>query len=462
MDVELSAQTAVIGSMLIDTSCVPALMSQLEPDDFPDATNRHIFEAFRSLYLANKTIDPVTVLAELGSDAYSPTLADMMRLPPTSANCEEYARILRDSSQLRAIQQACWRIGSSEHMDLAQARELLADTAMLLVTSGSRIKRYKYTELIHRFLDRQNSDAPRDFLDFGIPVLNKRVHVSKGDFVILGAYSSVGKTAFALQLGLSVAKHGKRVGFYSYETNEEHAGDRMVANDADVDLQRIKEKKLSGADINRIIYAGQRSELYPFELIESARMNTADLRLDILSHRYEVVFLDYVQLVPGKGTERKDVVQQVSMDLHSMCQELGVTIIALSQVTLPPLKEDKSRRWICMQDLRESKQLLQDGETILLLDLEHPQNRASDRVLIIDKNKDGPTGNFFLTFDARHMRFAYRDPDAEKPGKKKKPPKDEEDEQILGQGRLEDLPDGAGGDLPFKVSILDTERRETD
>lgn len=449
MDVELSAQTAVIGSMLIDTSCVPALMSQLEPDDFPDATARHIFEAFRSLYLANKTIDPVTVLAELGSDAYGPTLADMMRLTPTSANCEEYARILRDSSQLRAIQQACWRIGSSEHMDLAQARELLADAAMLLVTSGSRIKRYKYTELIHRFLDRQNSDAPRDFLDFGIPVLNKRVHVSKGDFVILGAYSSVGKTAFALQLGLSVAKHGKRVGFYSYETNEEHAGDRMVANDADVDLQRIKEKKLSGADINRIIYAGQRSELYPFELIESARMNTADLRLDILSHRYEVVFLDYVQLVPGKGTERKDVVQQVSMDLHAMCQELGVTIIALSQVTLPPLKEDKSRRWICMQDLRESKQLLQDGETILLLDLEHPQNRASDRVLIIDKNKDGPTGNFFLTFDARHMRFAYRDPDAEKPGKKKKPPQDEEDEQILGQGRLEDLPDGTGGDLPF-------------
>lgn len=449
MDVELSAQTAVIGSMLIDPSCIPALMSQLEPDDFPDATNRHIFEAFRSLYLANKTIDPVTVLAELGSDAYSPTLADMMRLTPTSANCEEYARILRDSSQLRSIQQACWRICSSEHMDLAQARELLADAAMLLVTSGSRIKRYKYTELIHRFLDRQNSDAPRDFLDFGIPVLNKRVHVSKGDFVILGAYSSVGKTAFALQLGLSVAKHGKRVGFYSYETNEEHAGDRMVANDADVDLQRIKEKKLSGADINRIIYAGQRSELYPFELIESARMNTADLRLDILSHRYEVVFLDYVQLVPGKGTERKDVVQQVSMDLHAMCQELGVTIIALSQVTLPPLKEDKSRRWICMQDLRESKQLLQDGETILLLDLEHPQNRASDRVLIIDKNKDGPTGNFFLTFDPRHMRFAYRDPDAEKPGKKKKPPKDEEDEQILGQGRLEDLPDGAGGDLPF-------------
>lgn len=447
MDVVLSAQNAVLGSILIDPSCVPILMSQLEPDDFPDSTNRHIFEAVRSLYLADKTIDPVTILAELGSDAYGPTLAEMMRLTPTSANCEEYARILRDQAQLRRIQAACMQIVSSD-LDLDRARSLLSDAAQMLVKSGSRVKRYSYSELIHHFLDRQNSDAPRDFLDFGIPVLNKRVHVSKGDFVILGAYSSVGKTAFALQMGLSVAKHGKRVGFYSYETNEEHAGDRMVANDADVDLQRIKDKKLSAADIYRVMDAGQRSELYPFDLIESARMTTAELRLDILSNRYEVVFLDYVQLVPGAGTERKDVVTQVSMDLHAMCQELGVTIIALSQVTLPELKQDKSRRWICMQDLRESKQLLQDGETILLLDLEITQNRASDRVLIIDKNKDGPTGNFFLTFDPRHMRFAYRDPDAEKPGKKKKPPEDK-DKDIPGQGKLEELPEGEGGDLPF-------------
>ena len=447
MDVALNAQTAVLGSMLLDARCVPVLMSQLEADDFPDPTARSIFEAFRRLFLADKTIDPVTVLGELGSDAYGPTLADMMRQTPTAANCEEYARILRESSQLRAIREACWRIGSSEHMDLAQARELLADAAMLLVSTGSRITRYSYTEMIHRCLDRQNDTKPRDFLDFGIEAMNKRVHVSRGDFVILGAYSSVGKTAFALQLGLNVAKAGKRVGFYSYETNEEHAGDRMVANDADVDLQRLKDKRVKPSDIFRIQDAGQRSMLCHFDLIESARMTTADLRVDILSHRYEVVFLDYVQLVPGKGAERKDVVTQVSMDLHAMCQELGVTIIALSQVTLPELKQDKSRRWICMQDLRESKQLLQDGETILLLDLELTQNRASDRVLIVDKNKDGPTGNFFLTFDARHMRFAYRDPEADKPGKKKKPPEDK-DEQIKGQGTFEELSDD-DGPLPF-------------
>ena len=448
MELDLTPQTAVLGSMLLDDRCIPVLMTELEPADFPDSTNRHVFEAIRKLFLANQTVDPVTVVGELG-DAYSPMLAELMRITPTAANCEEYARLLRESSQLRAIQQACWTIGSSEHMDLTHARQLLAEAAMLLVDPiGSKVKRYSYTELINRFIDRQNSKEPLDRLDFGIPVLNKRVHVCCGDFVILGAYSSVGKTAFALQLGLSVAKGGKKVGFYSYETNEEHAGDRMVANDADVDLQFIKEKRLSALDFYRVMDVGQRSALYRFDLIESARMDTSHLRSDILAHGYEVVFVDYVQLIPGNGGERKDVVTQVSMDLHAICQELHVTIIALSQVTLPPLKEDKSRRWICMQDLRESKQLLQDGETILLLDLENPRDRDSDRVLIVDKNKDGPTGNLFLTFDARHMRFAYRDPDAEKPKKKQKP---DPDKQIEGQmvASFTELAKGEGGDLPF-------------
>lgn len=448
MDVELNAQTAVLGSMLIDDSCVPVLMAQLEPEDFPDSGSRHVFEAIRGLFLSSQPVDPVTVQAQLG-DAYGPMLSAIMRVTPTAANCEEYARILRDARQLREIQQACSRIALSDHIDLPQARQLLADAAMLLVDpAGSRVKRYSYTELVQRCLNRLSSKQPRDFLDFGMEVLNRRVHVAKGTYVIIGAYSSVGKTAFALQLALNIAKSGKHVGFYSYETNEENAGDRMVANEADIDLQRLKEKRVQPGHIYRIMAAGERSVHYPFDLIESARMDTGHLRADILAHRYDVVFLDYVQLIPGHGGERKDVVTQVSMDLHAMCQELGVTIIALSQVTLPQLNNDKSRRWICMQDLRESKQLLQDGETILLLDLEYPQNRASDRVLIVDKNKDGPCGTFFLTFNPNRMRFAYRDPDA---GKPKKKPKAEEDEELLGQIKFEELPDGDGGELPFQT-----------
>ncbi len=96
-----------------------------------------------------------------------------------------------------------------------------------------------------------------------------------------------------------------------------------------------------------------------------------------------------------------------------------------------------------MQDLRESKQLLQDGETIILMDLENPQDRGSDRVLIVDKNKDGPIGNFFLKFDADHMRFYYREDDPP-PAPQKKTSKGG---QIDGQINFVELPDDQ--EIPF-------------
>ena len=123
-----------------------------------------------------------------------------------------------------------------------------------------------------------------------------------------------------------------------------------------------------------------------------------------------------------------------------------VTVIALSQVTLPEKKTDGNRRWVSMQDLRESKQLLQDGETIILMDLENPQVRESDRVLIVDKNKDGPVGNFFLKFDAEHMRFHFREDGvetSEKGGQSKK----QKGDQIPGQANFVDLPDDS--EIPF-------------
>ena len=72
-------------------------------------------------------------------------------------------------------------------------------------------------ELIGELLDRQNDKTPPDRLDFGIEALNRKLQVSPGRFIILGADSSVGKTALALQFALSISRK-KKVGFFSYET----------------------------------------------------------------------------------------------------------------------------------------------------------------------------------------------------------------------------------------------------
>lgn len=446
----LTAEQSVIGSIMIDDRCAPALMRLLDGECFTDSSLRHCFEAARQLWLDKRPIDPVTVLGVLGgSKGYEDLIRSAMMLTPTAANCEEYARILVERKELREIQAACFEIATAT-MDLEDARAKLSEAARLLVTGHDTIRRFSYLELVTRFCDRQNDETPRDWLDFGIEAMNKRVHVGLGDFVIIGAYSSVGKTAFALQLARSVSSHGTKVGFYSYETNEEHAGDRLIANAAGISLQAIKEKQLKDEDWTLVCDEGERAGRYAFDLIESARLRVEDIRADILANGYKVVFLDYVQIIPGgkNGDERKDIVAATSMALHLMCQELGVTIIALSQVTLPERKANGSRRWVSMQDLRESKQLLQDAETVLLLDYEDPLDRDSDRVLIVDKNKDGPVGHFFLHFRGDTMRFSYRDdsvPDSGTGSKSRRHqgPKYE-------QSTFEDLDDdGYDDEIPF-------------
>lgn len=442
-------QQAVIGSIIIDPRVLPEVMQILRPDDFDDPTSRLAYEAIIKLKAAGQPIDPVIVIEKMGGEEYSSYyegwMASVMQGTPTAANVKEYAELVSRRHQFKVITEICFHIGTNS-VDLEDARQQLAEAARLLIKGSDRIKRYSYLELVQRFMDRQNDEKPRDYLDMGIAAMNKRVHIGMGDFVILGAYSSVGKTAFALQLARSISGNGKKVGFYSYETNEEHVGDRMMANAASISLQAIKEKQMSADDWENAVYEGSRADRFDFDLIESARMGVDDLRIDILANDFQVVFIDYVQIVPGRGRaqERKDIVADTSMALHLLCQELGITIIALSQVTLPEKSISGKRRWVSMQDLRESKQLLQDGETIILMDLEDPLVRDGDRVLIVDKNKDGPVGKFFMHFDAEHMRFYYREDESlpEKPSKAKS-----KGDGIPGQTKFVDLPDD--GEIPF-------------
>ncbi len=401
-------EVSVLGSMLLDARCIPMLMQQLRPEDFPTAELRSVFEAMRALFLERRVIDPVTVLDRLGSPGYAQILADLAGLTPSSANVREYARLLREGRQLREIQEACIEICSAG-ISLADAREMLAKAAGLLVQAQSDRDR-SYSDLVADYIKRQQDDTPPDHLDWGIPALNEKLQLGLGNFVVIGADSSVGKTALALQLALAIARSGKKVGFFSYETTLQNLTDRLVANDADVSLGRSKGKRLRDEEIDRVLELGRRSKEANLRILETARYTVADIRAKCLAWGFQVIFVDYVQLIPTRAGSRYEAVTEISMGLHAIAQELGVTVVGLSQVTVPETDKRGDRRYISMQDLRESRQLKQDAEAILLLDLSDPKDRDSNRVLQIEKNKDGPQSHLLLSFDSQHMRFSYVPP----------------------------------------------------
>lgn len=432
------AQVGVLGSLLIDPATVPVLMRQLQPQDFPDSTYRHIFEAARAVFLEGTPVDPVTVLDRLGK-AYGPALRELMALTPTAANCELYARILREDRMLSEIQAACRPAVFADAY--ADAYTALAKAAALLMGGGTT-READYGELARDYVLRQRDRSSPDFLDLGIPEVTAQVHISPGLYVVLGADSSVGKTALALQIARSIAKTGKRVGFFSYETGLEDVADRLMSNAADVKLAESKTKTLPAAAMARAEAEAANMGALPLKVMETADFTVDDILAKTMADQFRVIVIDYVQLIPTDYRDAKDAVSHVSKALRRMAQRLGVTVIALSQVTLPDRDKDGGRRYITKEDLRESKQLKIDANIILLLDMWDTKSQFGDRILIVGKSKDGALGKFRLKFEPEYMRFSYRSPEDEKP-KKKKGKGD-----VYGQQSFED-DESDDKDLPF-------------
>lgn len=402
-----SAQQAVIGVLMIEPEKLTGeIMRRLRPEDFTDAPLRNIFTACRQLWLEQKPVDPVTVLDRVGA-AYKDEIRAAMVATPSTAAWETYCRIAADCARLRRLQELAAQVLECGRAD--EARDLLLQ-AQGLLAQRETIRIVGYQEMASDFLTRIERKDDAAFLDWGFPALNERLTISQGRFVVLAAESSVGKTALALQMAMGLAASGKRVGFFSLETSQEDAADRLFANRADVALPDIKHRRLSDADIRKITRSISADQNAVFELVEAAGCSVEDIRATALMRQYDVIFVDYVQLIRSKGDQPSDQVRAVSMGLHTLSLQLGCTVVGLSQVTPPPKNQKGERAELSKENLRESHQLIHDAEAILIMDLADLKDYSSNRILKVDKNKDGPCARMLLHFDARHMRFDYVPP----------------------------------------------------
>ena len=420
------AQEAVIGSMLLDERCVGPVLQRTEDEHFPDGAYRHLYQAVRKLWNERRPIDPVSVLAESGGD-YEQLIAQAMTRTPTAANVERYVEILRESQQLSAFRSAAMEILECESAKDAAA---VWDRLGRLRMKAEKTRCVTLGEAIGSYLDRMNDQTPPDYLHFGIPQLDKLLNVGRGKFVILAADSSAGKTALALQFAYHIAETGKKVCFFSLETDNATLTDRLMAEVqvANINLPRTKLKALTTTDYQRAVDAGTKSARVPLYLHDSCE-SVDEIRTWTIQEGFEVIVVDYLQLIQAEGEKRWDIVTNISMQLHRMAQKLGVTVIGLSQVT-PNAKGAA----LTMDDLRESRQLKHDADVIMILERcdEFPNGRS----LTIAKNKDGKRNKGMkLSFDAEHMTFSYYRRTAPA--------------TVAGQVDLRDLDDDEGGELPF-------------
>ena len=197
----------------------------------------------------------------------------------------------------------------------------------------------------------------------------------------------------------------KKVGIFSLETSDRKLYDRMAAYAAGLDFDSIKSNRLSDAELGAVSALEEKSDLIQLDVIEASGMSVMDVRAVSLSRRYDVIFIDYLQLLNSSGRDRYEKITNISLALKQLGRDTGITVVALSQLSRP----EKGRRSApTLASLRESGQIEQDADIVMLLYLEDEENPSGNRTLNVAKNKDGELGHFRLGFYPKHMKFVYK------------------------------------------------------
>lgn len=407
LDHQLDAERGVIGSLLIDESLVREMVSVVDAQDFLNPANRLIFQAARQLFRDGKPVDAMTIRDRVGSQ-YSDYMTQLIEITPTSANWREYAALMHSQATTQRIKNLAQYI--LEHaVTLDDCRQPCADMAQLLA-DGRRIDAWTMREMMEDFFRAQDPDAPLpEYVTYGLDVLDQRNYTELGDVVMIGGYPSDGKTALALMMAYHMAARYK-VGFFSLETDKRKVRDRMVASVAQIDFDAIKRRTLKESDWAGLAAKSADMSKRDLTVLRAAGMTVADIQSASQAYGFQVVVIDYVQLITpevSRRAPRSEQMADVSRALHTFAQSSGTLVIELAQLTR---QERRAWREPDMHDLKESGQFEQDADIIFLLYRPSPSDDTLDqeknRILKIAKYKEGPRGRWPLYFDGPKQTFS--------------------------------------------------------
>lgn len=395
----LLAQSSVLGSMLIDPETVGDVVTTLRPEDFTEDIGRKVFLAIRALYLSDGKIDPVTVLDQMGppDETRRKYLLDLMEVTPTAANIREWMEIVREQSKLRTIQSIGLRI-ATEGTTMEQARELIAQLDLLMMDRRDVECLSMEQGLANFYNDLEHTPQ---YLPWGIDFLDSGLTAEGGDYIVLGGYASDGKTAMALSTAYYQSK-SLRVGFFSLETKPSKLFNRIFSAAAQVSGTRIKRRTLTEADYSLLESKAEELCSRQLFMIRSSSMTVEDIASYTRAKRFDVIYIDYLQLIQAPGRAEFEQVTYISKALHRLAQDTGVTVVALSQLSRPESGKVKPPT---LASLRSSGQIEQDADIVMFVYREEPGQLRSRRILSVAKNKEGETGRIPLFFNGETQTF---------------------------------------------------------
>ena len=427
----LEAEQAVLGSILIDSRCLTDVIGILRAEDFYLEQNQQIYHAIYTMFNFSQTIDPVTVLdkmKELGvyRDDSREYILQLMEITPTAANAVRYANIVRDKSMLRGLSDAATDISKIVEEEVGTPSEILeiAEKKIYALRKGERGDSLEHIgKTLHKVYDRLNelsqSDSAIPGLSTGMKDLDVKINgLNNSDLLLLAARPAMGKTAFALNLGLNVAKkYNKTVAMFSLEMSREQLAMRLLSIESFVDGQKLATGKLTEEEWTKLGLASTALSQTDIRVDDNPAITVAEMNAKL--RRVEnlgLVIIDYLQLMNGSGygksgESRVNVVSDISRSLKIMAKELNVPVVCLSQLSRGP--EGRTDKRPMLSDLRESGAIEQDADEVLFLYRDEYYNENTEdkgiAECIVSKNRHGEVGTVKLQWVPQYQTFTDRE-----------------------------------------------------
>ena len=388
----MNIHKVLLGAILIKPDLAPYSLPDLEIEHFP-ADLQPVFAALSGLWNAKGQLDAVeacsrypeqrTAIMECVEECEGEYIAI------TRDRVEEWTQLVRERAALTQFQSLALQAGSNL-TTFADLPDLYSQMGEALTLDREEQDFKPIGELVDTYI-RKLDEKPR-YLPSGISVLDKHLHLSPGNLFIIGGRPSAGKTALSLQIACEQARRGFRVCYFSLETGPDTLAARIIANRLAVPLADVKAKTVPQSDLDSL------ADLHklPLFIRSASGKGTGWIKAQAQRMKAQVIFIDYLQLLTvSKAKDRYQQITSISIALHELAQTTGILVVALAQ-----LNRNAAHASPSTADLKESGQLEQDADAILLLSADKEEYQA-----ILAKNKEGKIGEIPLTFDKTRQRF---------------------------------------------------------
>lgn len=393
----LDAQNAVIGCIIIEPGLAAQLLTSTDKSDFSGAALT-VYAAISEIFTKGQTPDPVIVASTVGAE-YRDYLLQLVEQTPTTAHFEQYVELVKKQSRMVRLRNLLMSGAMAD--DLSEMQEAVRSANELLV-ENLRQSTCSMHDLAMRFYERAKTGER--YILTGITELDSRLHLRPGGMNVIGAAPGRGKTALALQIAFNQAKDF-RVGYYTLEADADQLYERLLALVSSISMDSLTNKStLNKFDWSGIASAAKMLDERKLWIQAAHGWSVDEIFHHAVANRYEVIVIDYLQLISGNAKDRTQEVTRISMQIHTLAQRNQILVHALSQVNRD-FKSDKKSEEIGMSDLRESGQIEQDADSIMLLYLSVKGNFSGNRELKIAKNKQGRTGCLTMRWYGETQQF---------------------------------------------------------